>query len=1009
MKRIFASVGLVICLLIGVMPLATQAQSTAEPLYVSIIWHQHQPVYFKDPQTGIYERPWVRVHATKDYLDMVTILEDYPAIHATYNITPSLIQQIEDFEAGAKDLYWVKSEIPAEDLSDEDKRFILQRFFDINPKIIARFPRYQELADRRGGGSADQIAAALGNWTTQDYRDLQVLFNLGWTDPDWLAQEPLAALVAKGRDFEESDKAILFEEHLRIIREVLPTHARIQETGQIEITMTPFAHPILPLLVDSNVASVAMPEANLPGRFVFGQDAVAQLQLGVELYEKHFGRPPRGMWPAEGSVSPQIIEMIAKAGIQWIATDEAILARSLEEIEDFTRNSADTVQQADLLYRPYTVTGGRGGQISIIFRDHLISDKVGFEYSGTPGRVAANDLIKRLNNIQEQLQAEGAEGPHLVTILLDGENAWEHYDNDGKEFLHALYQGLSESENLKTVTPSEFLARTEAPRSLENLWAGSWVTPDFSTWIGEEEENLAWDYLRQMREDVRKAEASLDPETLAEVMRLVYIAEGSDWFWWYGSDQNSGSDENFDLQFRRYLEQIYTLIGGEIPNFVSVPIIAQRDQPPDREATDHLTVTVDGNIEQGEWNQAAFYALDNPLLSGLYFGLDEENLLLRVDGNAHLTGHTLGFYLRVPDNDPANAYPIGDTSTLIGFGARRVIQITFVDGIPQAELLVADGKGGWEPAEGDYSGLIAVQGTTLEIAASLALISPAARAGDRINMRLIATENAAVTAMAPTQGPALITLPDEGVPNVVLAVDDPIEDDNGPGTYTYPLDAVFRPGAYDATQFIVGSDEEDIIFQVAMRGPLVNDWGAPNGMGILAVDIYIDVDGAVNGLRMLLPGRNLAVQPDFAWDYAIFAEGWESTLYQASPEGAVTLSESALIITSNPGQRRVTIRLPRSLIEGNPADWAFAATIASQEGFPSSGVLRIRNVEANAEQWRLGGNPGNSNATRVIDLILPADASPGQAELLSTYPPSQEDVDDLTPDDFAQIPMLRPQ
>jgi carbohydrate-binding DOMON domain-containing protein len=418
---------------------------------------------------------------------------------------------------------------------------------------------------------------------------------------------------------------------------------------------------------------------------------------------------------------------------------------------------------------------------------------------------------------------------------------------------------------------------------------------------------------------------------------------------------------------------------------------------------------VDGNAAEGEWDSAAFYALDDPLLAGLYYGLDAENLLLRVDGNVDLTGHNLEFYLRVPDNDPANAYPVGNADTLIGFGARRVIQVVFEDGTPQASLLVADGKGGWIPVEEGSTSVVAIQGTTLEIAAPLALVSPAARASDNINLRVVAAQEGTVTTLAPVQGPALVTLPDEGVSNVILTVDDPTEDDDGPGTYTYPMDAVFRPGAFDATQFLVGSDENDIIFQIAIRGPLVNDWGSPNGMGILAVDIYIDVDGSANGMRILLPGRNLAVQSDFAWDYAIFAEGWESALYQATPEGAVSLSESALVITSNPGQRRVTIRVPRALIEGDPAEWAYATIVASQEGFPSAGVLRIRDVEAEAQQWRLGGGSGNSNATRVIDVLLPADASPTQAELLSTYPPSQEKVDTLTPDDFAQIPMLRPQ
>lgn len=974
---------------LSLLPLSAQeAQPSNEVLYVSLVWHQHQPVYFKDPETSLYERPWVRLHATKDYVDMVTILEDYPDIHATFNLTPSLIRQLEDLSAGAKDKYWVMSEITAEELSEADKRFILQRFFDINPGIISCFPRYGELQDMRKGAGEEQINAALASWTPQDFRDLQVLFNLAWIDPDFLAQEPLRALVEKERDFDEADKAIIFAEHQRLIDAVIPTHRAYQEAGQIEVTMTPFAHPILPLLVDSNSAAVGMPEAELPERFIYGQDAVAQVEKGVAFYERLFGVVPRGMWPAEGSVSPQIIQMVANVGINWIATDEYILARSLDEIDDFTRDSDGVVQQADALYRPYRVAGGRGGEVSIIFRDHIISDLIGFEYSGTPGQEAADDLIGRLNAIQARLVEEGATGHHLVTILLDGENAWEYYPNDGKEFLHAMYQGLSDAPNLQTVTPSEYLVMSEEPRELDNLFPGSWVTPDFATWIGEEEENLGWSYLKRMRDDVADVQDSLDEDTLAEVMDLVYIAEGSDWFWWYGSDQNSGNDEAFDSQFRSYLRQIYTLIGEDVPNFVNVPIIAQASQEPDRAATDLVEVSVDGIIEDGEWDNSAVYEAD-----GFYYGYDAENLYLRLD---NYTGDDLGIYLRVPDAGSANANPRGSEDVFIGFGARRLLEISGGG----ARLWLADGEGGWMDS-GESIDTFAVNEGTLELQAPLAVLSPAARSGSALNLRLFTGSE-----LIPAEGPALAVVPDMGVPNVFLSASDPANDDYGPGSYVYPKDGVFRAGVFDLVEFVAGQDEEDLIFQVSLRGPLVNDWGAPNGMGVLTLDIYIDSDGAQNGLRQLLPGRNAALNAEYAWDHAIFAEGWESAIYQAGADGASVLSTSALNIISNPGQHRVTIRVPKSTLPGDPTSWSYLVTAASQEGYPSAGVLRIRDVQEESEQWRIGGSLGGRNATRLMDVILPAESD--QAALLSAYTPSDASLDDLSPDDFAQLPMVTP-
>jgi alpha-amylase/alpha-mannosidase (GH57 family) len=245
-------------------------------LYMAIIWHQHQPVYFKDPDSGVYEKPWVRVHAAKDYVDMAAILQQYPKIHATFNLTPSLIRQLDDISAGTKDLYWLYTEIPAEELSAEQRQFILDHFFDINPKIIDRFPRYQELSQARS-------EHAVATWTPQDFRDLQVLSNLAWTDPDWLLNDPLSSLVTKGEGYSEDDKDIVLNEHLRLVKEVIPIHTELQNAGQIEITMTPYAHPILPLVVDSDLASITLPDVDLPTHFFHGQNAVVQVKLGVQL------------------------------------------------------------------------------------------------------------------------------------------------------------------------------------------------------------------------------------------------------------------------------------------------------------------------------------------------------------------------------------------------------------------------------------------------------------------------------------------------------------------------------------------------------------------------------------------------------------------------------------------------------------------------------------------------------------------------------------------------------
>jgi alpha-amylase/alpha-mannosidase (GH57 family) len=997
-------------------PTSTPAPTVAseQPIYLSIIWHQHQPVYYKDPQTGIYDKPWVRVHAAKDYVDMAAMLENYPDIHVTFNLTPSLIRQLDDFQAGAKDLYWVTAEVPANQLTDEQKKFLLDRFFDTNRKIIARFPRYQELLEKRDSGD---------EYTTQDYLDLQVLFNLAWTDPDWLAQEPLASLVSKGSNYQESDKAIVFAEHLRLIDEVIPIHKELQDDGQIEVTMTPYAHPILPLLVSTRLALVANPSMDLPSKdFAYGADAVAQLQLGVQLYQDHFGRTPRGMWPAEGAVAQEIVNMVSAAGIQWMASDEGVLAASLGK-DSFSRNAKEVVTEPDVLYRPYYVQGKQGTPVAMVFRDVVISDKVGFTYSGVSGTAAAQDFINRIHAIRDSLNTSGESGPHLVSVILDGENAWENYDNDGKEFLNSLYTDLTNDPLIRTVTPSEFLAMSPDQPKIENLWAGSWINHDFSTWIGEDEENRAWDYLATARELLQKYMTGIrqtSTEALEQAETYMYVAEGSDWFWWFGTDQNSGNDEAFDQQFRSTLKQVYLSLNETPPVELDVPIIPLNPVAADIASTGLISVTVDGLISAGEWDAAGVYQASGGVMasSQAYFqdvsyGFSSKDLFLKVTtspdysppGGVSLTE----FYLQVPGSGPTNNF--SHNGTLLGFPANRLIELQFADGqLKEAIAYTSAGEESWgEPIGLDQIGQ---NESIIELAIPLTGLG-SAETGDRISMRAIHAEQVDVagtkslmdTDVLPGNGPAMLVVPDLGTMNIALDVNDPERDDYGPGSYTYPSDAVFQAGCYDILDFQVGSDAQNIVFKFTMRGAVDNPWGSPNGLSVQTYDIYIDKDGDGQGGVNFLPGRNLALQDGFAWDYAITIEGWEPGIYspgETAPERIATSSDMQIL--ADPGQKRVTIRIPRSILGDDPENWKYAAMVLSQEGYPSSGVQRVRDINQNAEQWRFGGAPADTNHTRVIDLVWPEEGI--QEDWLSNYSPSQVSQTDLTVNDFARVEML---
>ncbi len=976
-------------------------------LYLNLMWHQHQPLYYKD-ENGIYTRPWVRVHATKDYYDMAATVACYPDVHVTFNLTPVLLRQLDDFaHNGAKDKNWILAEKPASQLTLDEKEFILRRFFDANwEHVIERYPGYRTLLEKRGGADDSDIARSLQTFSEQDFRDLQIWFNLAWIDPDELEKEPLKLLVAKDHDFSEEDKAVLFDEITRIVRQVIPLHKELQDRGQIEVITTPYAHPILPLIYDTNLALVGNPDAEMPERFSYPNDAIAQLKRSAEIYRQHFDRQPRGLWPGEGAVAQEIVPLVAKTGYQWMASGEPVLAQSLG-IGGFTRDIQETVQEADALYRPYYVVGKNGEKVAIFFRDWTLSDKIGFTYSGTPGDKAAADLMRRLENIRLRLKEENASGPHVVSIILDGENAWEYYDNDGKLFLNTLYRLLSESKTIKTITPSEYLTLFPENRTLERLFPGAWFSANYDTWIGESEERQAWNYLVQTRYALSKYDMSktrsTSPEAIARAQDYMYLAEGSDWFWWYGSDQDSGQDEYFDQGFRALLAKVYESLGEPVPAFVNVPIIPKKPAKAEQEVKGFSTPTIDGLTGAEEWlNAARFAGGAQSAGADLSYTFDSQNLYVRLGNSRSLPpGATIGIYLAAPR--PANVMPFAHNSSdthplLLGMAATHLLEW---EDTQELQVYQA-GKTGWESKSASVQ---AAKGAdTFEVAIAWDALGEL-EAGD--DLRMVAVIQPAGI-LLPLQGPAQIIVPDRGTSITLLAVDDPPGDDNGPGSYIYPTDAVFQAGVFDLKSFTVAYDDKNlIIFKFAFYGPVPNPWGSPNNLALQTLDVYVDKDpGAGTGARLLLPGRNAALSAGNGWEYAVWAEGWTPQFIapdaqSGAPQQVTGVSFKVIV---DPAAQTVTLRVPRFVFgEGDPATWGFAAAVLSQEGYPSTGVWRVRDVNFSAEQWRFGGAPQDANHTRIIDLAW--DSTPAQNEILSTYPP-RVDIASLTADDFAQIPLL---
>ena len=992
-----------------------------EPLYLSLVWHQHQPLYYKDAD-GVYTRPWARVHATKDYYDMAATLEAYPKVHVTFNLTPVLIRQLDDLAAGAKDAYQVAAEVPADKLNDQQKLFILQHFFDANAShIIARFPRYQQLLDKRGGTTDKALQAALKGFTVQDFRDLQVWFNLAWFDPDLLAKEPLASLVKKGGNFAESDKKIVFDKAREIVAKVIPEHKKLQDAGQIEVITTPYAHPILPLIYNSDLASVSDPTAEMPTRFSYPQDAIAQLKKSVEVYRAHYGRQPKGLWPGEGAVAQDIVKLVADAGYQWMASGEQVLAKSLGKA-GFTRDSSDVVNEADDLYRPYYVQFRDGPKVAMVFRDLRLSDLIGFEYSGTPGEKAAQDFMDRLEAIRAKLKAQGATGPHLVSVILDGENAWENYDNDGKEFLNALYRKLSESTTIQTITPSEYIKKFPDQRSIADLWGGCWFTPDFSTWIGEPEETAAWNYLGKTRAALAQYDfykkKQTTPENLAKALDAMYLAEGSDWFWWYGADQDSGDDAYFDQAFRALLTQVYVALGEQPPDFLRVPIIAQKPVPPVKAFDGPFTPTVDGIVETGEWDKAGVVSAPGGAMAkglewirSISYGLDSGAVYVRLDLQQELgaagQGASLQLYLSRPGQPAASSFT--QARTVLGFGAGYEVEVTLSANAASARLLQQNKYQEWEQTPGNVG--VGMKGKVVEISLPWAAFGDV-QTGDLLSLQATVTAGGKDLGLFPADGPVQVAIPDLGSGTPVLDVMDPDGDDHGPGTYTYPTDPVFEKGVFDIQRFSVSENDKNLVFLFHMAGPISNPWGSGIGLSLQSFDVYIDEDpGAGTGARKLLEGRNASLPKGYGWDYAIWVEGWNQKLIVPDASGKPTeVPGSPIKAVVNAAKNEVTIIVPKQVL-GNidPSACAYVGLVLSQDGYPSTGVRRVRDVQAEAAQWKIGGGPADTNHTRIMDVAWPDGASPKQEAFLSTYPSSQDkNMDGLTADDFAQVPMLKP-
>jgi len=541
-------------------------------LNVVLCWHMHQPNYF-DPSTDEYILPWTYLHAIKDYVDMAAHLEDVPAAKAVVNFAPILLEQLDDYAeqmtAFLREGMAIQDHLLAALVSPilpeepEQRITLVKACLRANEgTIIKRFPCYQRLADM-----AKRLMDVPDEWiyvNDQYMADIVTWYHLGWMGETVRRRDPrIKALMEKGNCFSLHDRHELMAVMSELLGGVIERYRRLAEAGQVELSFSPYAHPIMPLLLDIKSTHEAMPDAPLPLAEAYpGGNARAEwhIEKGLQTFERYFGFRPSGCWPSEGAVSMDALKLMDNYGLRWAASGESVLRNSLN-----LDQTPGILRKQQNIHKPYLPEGHK---IGCFFRDDGLSDSIGFKYSKWHADDAVADFVHHLENIADV--SAGKPGT-VVSIILDGENAWEYFPENAYHFLSALYQQLSSNPKLNLTTFSECLDQTPAKDELPHIVAGSWVYGTFSTWIGEQDKNRGWDMLVDAKRsfDHVVAGGRLTDGQLDNAEHQLAICEGSDWFWWFGDYNPSEAVRDFERLYRLQLATLYQMLGEEPPEYLS--------------------------------------------------------------------------------------------------------------------------------------------------------------------------------------------------------------------------------------------------------------------------------------------------------------------------------------------------------------------------------------------------------------------------------------------------------
>ncbi len=657
-------------------------------LKISFLWHQHQPYYRIDNE---FILPWVLLHGTKDYFDIPEVLYEFPDIKQTFNFAPSLSLQIDEYISGkTKDKVQSLTAKPAAMLSFDDKTEIIKLFFHANyQNMIEANQRYLELFNIKNNSDFE-----LNHFSENDWRDLQVWYNLVWFGYFSSQSGIIKRLYQKGRDFTEADKYSLLDYQMEVLKRINFQYKKLKELGQIDISCSPMFHPILPLLINSASARESRPNNKLPNPiFNFSDDAQLQISKGIQYFESVFGEVPIGMWPSEGSISDDTLELMIKNGIKWVATDEQIL-----------KNSKNNDYIDTLKFFPHKFKNN-SGYISILFRDHFLSDRIGFEYSKWNEHDAANDFIGHLRNIKNEIAKNHGEESlehACISVILDGENCWEYYKENGIPFLRALFTKLEKSDEFVTVTCTEAIinGHSDYMPELNHIQAGSWINGNFDIWIGHHEDINAWSLLSKARHQLDSLKNTISNEAYNSALNHLLIAEGSDWFWWYGPEHSTPNKPDFDRLFRHYIKNAYFSMNCRIPDELEIPIYnissLSNFTVPKSKITNRYNLMSENYINENDGlielvpEMSSMHQIGD-FADSLTYNNDDEYLVLRVDYLSKLDFYYEFKLMFVSDNKQIIIKYDSQDINYINFELKKT-ETFFTLNIPLKSLTIIDDK-----------------------------------------------------------------------------------------------------------------------------------------------------------------------------------------------------------------------------------------------------------------------------------------------------------------------------